>query len=487
MKYRVSIRYKSTTGVYTINQLPDFSRYSPTKPIDEISPYVSLALQAYPSKSKYVNQQHYYQNKNILINDYLNKQPHAISLKQLAQYYDDSSQLTKQKIISSGKFVKEEICIRIAHVLNLLQGLPFNVVNNFHFVQVYESYYNIFDRFRKFPSIKTIEDNERFAEFLYQISADFNSLNLHHLIMGALECRILDLYPSNLIDELVSKLLRARISRRLIIEEHLSITSNFLMGKKENMMVLGDIFQECNGRQYLLEASKVCENFINDMFYEGILLPEFIINGDTNLKFYFLPSQLKYLLGEILRNSYEATIKEYIRKGLKKPNPITVTMIQNNQHVIFRISDLAGGIPDDEKTIWSFGKSKDSAKEALKNFHKLPGLQTISLYDNLYQHSTNKSHDSNTISNEPYRHTSLEHMGISNLTKGIFKFERPLIGLLTRSSRYKLGIALAICKVYSEYWNGDLTLHSMQGYGTDAILKLGNLMYHSDKLQLDKV
>lgn len=44
-----------------------------------------------------------------------------------------------------------------------------------------------------------------------------------------------------------------------------------------------------------------------------------------------------------------------------------------------------------------------------------------------------------------------------------------------------------MCKVYAEYWNGDLSLHSMPGYGTDVVLKLGNLMKHTKKLQLDKV
>lgn len=484
-------RLKAHIHTPDISQIPDFSKYSPTKSINELAPFISTTLSAYPSKSRYVNMQHYYQNKNILWQKYLTKSPNPVSLKQLAMYYDDSNKLTKLKIINSGRFVKEELAIRIAQKLHLLQNLPFNVVNNFHFVQVYESYYNIFERFRKFPHIKNIEDNYKFAEFLYQILSDFNSLNLPHLIMGALECRILDLYKQEQMDELISTLLRARISRRLIVEEHLSITSNFASGKKENTLVLGDIFQECCARDYLLEASQMCEAFIKDMFFDGIPLPKFVIDGDTDLKFYFLPSHLKYLLGETLRNSYEATVKEYIRLGLDNPYPITVTIISNNQSFLFRISDRGGGIPHDDKTIWSFGKSKKLAKESLDNFHKLPGLQTVSLYDYMYQgiHDGKISQriTSKDDLNQPYRYTSLEPMSDTNLHKGLYKLEKPLLGLLERSSRYKLGIGLAMCKVYAEYWNGDLTVHSIHGYGTDTVLKLGNLMHHTDKLQLDKV
>ncbi|AET38588.1 protein kinase PKP2 Ecym_3076 [Eremothecium cymbalariae DBVPG len=477
-------RYYSTTSG-NISQTPDFSKYFPTTPIAELTTYISPTLSAYPRKSKYVNQQHYYHNKEILIEKYLQRKPHAVSLKQLAQYYDDSNKLTKQKVINSGQFAKDELVVRMAHKLKQLQDLPFNVVNNFHFVQVYESYYNIFERFRKFPAIRTLEDNRRFAEFLCMILSDFNSLNLPHLIMGALECRILDLYPQKQMDELISSFLRARISRRLIVEEHLSVTSNYMSGKEENTLVLGDIIQNCSAKKYLLDASKMCENFIKDMFYDGIPLPEFIIDGDVDLNFYFLPTHLEYLLVECLRNSYEATIKQYIRLGLPKPHPIVVTVVENENSFLFRISDRGGGILHDDKTIWSFGKSKELSMQSLENFHKLPGVQTISIYDHLYETDFNSS--DLDLAFGKLKYTSLQSMNETNLKKGRYKVNRPLLNLLGRPFRYKLGIGLAMCKVYAEYWNGDLTVHSIQGYGTDTVLKLGNLMYHTDRLQLDKV
>ncbi|KAL3230076.1 [Pyruvate dehydrogenase (acetyl-transferring)] kinase 2, mitochondrial [Nakaseomyces bracarensis] len=469
----------------TITQIPDFTKYSPVRPInEELAPYIYETMKAFPSKSHYINQQHYYHNDIVLINDYLKKKPTPVSLTQLAQYYDDSTTLTKQKLISSAKFVKEELAIRMAHKIHALQMLPFNVVNNFHFVQVYESYYNIFERFRKFPAIHTLDDSIRFTKFTREILKDFNTLNLPHLIMGALECTTLDLYPTDKMDELLSDLLRARISRRLIVEEHISIADNYFSGKKRNTLVLGDIFQECSAKKYLLEASKTSEKFIKDMYFESMPMPELIINGATDLNFYFLPSHLKYLLGEILRNTYEATIKDYIRKGLDKPEPIVVTIIKNDESYLFRVCDKAGGIinHDAAMNIWSFGKTKAQAAQSLSNFHKLPGLQTVSLYDHLYSGTK-----SNSPINKPYINTSLEPMAHYNLKDVVPGYEVPLLKLLKRSFRYKLGIGLAMCKVYAEYWNGDLTLHSIHGFGTDTVLKLGNLMKHTKELQLDRV
>nr|CAI6519244.1 AEL_HP1_G0019580.mRNA.1.CDS.1 [Saccharomyces cerevisiae] len=125
-KYQINcIRYRHFLRTSNISQIPDFTKYCIGPVNEELAPYIMETMKAYPSNSEYINPQHYYHNRT------------------LAQYYDDSTKLTRTKIINSGKFVKEELVIRIAHKLNQLQQLPFNVVNNFHFVQVYESYYNI--------------------------------------------------------------------------------------------------------------------------------------------------------------------------------------------------------------------------------------------------------------------------------------------------------------------------------------------------------
>lgn len=66
-------------------------------------------------------------------------------------------------------------------------------------------------------------------------------------------------------------------------------------------------------------------------------------------------------------------------------------------------------------------------------------------------------------------------------------FEKPLLKMLDRERRFKLGIGLALSKVYAEYWNGSLQLHSLDGFGTDVVLTLGDLVYYGNKLCLDRV
>lgn len=471
---------------------PDFTKYSPVLPVNKaLAPYVVDALRAYPSKSKYINKHHYYNNRNVIEHELEKRQPCAVSLNQLAQYYDDGSVLTKSKILASGRFVKSELIVRLASQLHLLQQLPFGLVNNFHFIQVYESYYNMFDRIRRSPSITDLSSNAHFTNTLNQILRDFNALNLPHLIMGTLECVILELIPPHDIDELVSRLLRARISRRIIAEEHIALTKNFIEGNKNNPSIFGDIFSECSAKEYFENASLQCQKFVQDMYFPSIKLPKFKCEGQTDLKFYFLSDHLKYLLGEILRNSYEASMKHYIRKGTENPSDITVTLIEDHDYITFRISDEAGGLQLRERELWSFGKSKEKARKSLSNFHKLPGLQTVSLYDHLYDKKSIPPSVLKMIHSQ-YINTALTPMkyllskSAEDNTVPDLGTGKPLLGLLGRPFRYKLGIGLAMCKVYADYWDGDLTVHSIDGYGTDTILKLGNLRNHRDIPQLDK-
>lgn len=136
-KYQINcIRYRHFLRTSNISQIPDFTKYCIGPVNEELAPYIMETMKAYPSNSEYINPQHYYHNRTVLVENYLKRSPNPVSLTQLAQYYDDSTKLTRTKIINSGKFVKEELVIRIAHKLNQLQQLPFNVVNNFHFVSL---------------------------------------------------------------------------------------------------------------------------------------------------------------------------------------------------------------------------------------------------------------------------------------------------------------------------------------------------------------
>ncbi|CAH6722705.1 [Pyruvate dehydrogenase (acetyl-transferring)] kinase 2, mitochondrial [[Candida] jaroonii] len=437
----------------------------------EIAKYLKN-LGPFPTYSNILNPQHFYQNEVLM--KYLKMNPHPVSLRQLAAF---GKKLTKEKILSSANFVRLELPIRLAIRIRDLQTLPFGIVNNFHFSQIYESYYHSFNAFRKMPKITNIQEHEKFCKQL-SIMLDDHVFNLSHLMMGALEVSILENFPQKDLDEFMSSMIRSRISRRVIIEEHLSLAENY--NKPQSVKppdYIGEMFDDCNAVDHLKIVSELIKNSMTDIYPNKETMPDLEIEGDSNVSFPFMIPHLHYLFGEILRNSYEAVIKRHGKLTTKKLPPIKITIIDSAKQIIIRISDEGGGISHDKlKDIWSFGKNPELARKSLANFHRIPGLQ---LYSNLKVTSSGSS----IIDKTSLLETAVGDINSSTSTK---TKTSTLERLITRPYEYKLGLGLPMCKVYADYWNGDLQMNSLEGFGCDTSLIITKLGYHSQTNQLDR-
>jgi len=77
---------------------------------------------------------------------------------------------------------------RLAHRLRDIQTLPYVVVANPHLAHVYESYLRAFERFRRVPEIKTLEDNEKYCKVLEETVTEHATV-IPRLAIGVLEVR----------------------------------------------------------------------------------------------------------------------------------------------------------------------------------------------------------------------------------------------------------------------------------------------------------
>jgi pyruvate dehydrogenase kinase 2/3/4 len=402
-------------------------------------------LGPFPLYLSILNHQHFYQNEVLM--GYARKEPHPVLLRQLAGY---GKTLTKQKIIDSANFVRLELPIRLAMRIRDLQTLPFGVVNNFHLAQIYESYYHLFNAFRKFGRIATLEQNDRFCHTLLALLDD-HVFNLPHLMMGALEVSILTDLPRDALDEFMSLMLRLRLSRRVIVEEHLLLTENYRAApyRKNPPDFIGTIFAPCHAARHFEEVAEVLRQLMGG--------PEVAleIEGDVDTTFPFMIPHLHYLFGEILRNLYEAMARTHVAY------PIKITIVNLPHEVVFRILDQGGGVAHDKlANIWSFGKPAAEARASLDNFHRIPGLQ---LYHNL------KVTPSGSL-----------------IVGATAEKRSTLDSLVRRGHQYKFGLGLPMCKVYADYWNGSLLMNSLEGYGSDTCLVLRKLGLYSHTNQLDR-
>lgn len=187
-------------------------------------------------------------------------------------------------------------------------------------------------------------------------------------------------------------------------------------------------------------------------------------------------------MGELLRNSIQAVIEQRKSKDAKPP-PIEVLICETSQHVIIRISDQGGGIPNDLLPyLWSFSKGPRREKR-LQNLARVPKLlgtlQELQVGDKsaseLQQKNSSMSH---------YREL---HQG-------------SLASLTSRPPDLRLGIGLPMSRLYAgkqnstepadvsadhsqiEYWAGSLEMHSLEGFGVDAFLQISKLGNKNERL-----
>jgi pyruvate dehydrogenase kinase 2/3/4 len=141
----------------------------------------------------------------------------------------------------------------------------------------------------------------------------------------------------------------------------------------------------------------------------------------------YIPTQLHYIILELLKNAMRATCEHHGIDPRKWP-PIEVVIAdgQSNEDVVIKISDEGGGIPrSNRKKIWSylFTTADPAIQDSLMGFDN---------NNELVDHSV----------------------------------DAPLAGL---------GYGLPISKSYARYFGGDVSIESMEGYGSDAFVHLRRL------------
>ncbi|KAK4453192.1 branched-chain alpha-ketoacid dehydrogenase [Podospora aff. communis PSN243] len=381
--------------------------------------------------------------------------------------------LTESRLISSANYVRTELPTRISHRIRDMQQLPYVVVTNSHINEVYDLYYNAFDTFRKVKEIKTLEDNDRFCKTIRTMLKAHLTV-IPKLAMGILECSGL-MDPKDL-DKFMNTILRSRISRRVIAEQHLALTDTFHApwfspgAKLSESEFIGEVFLKCMAKEVVERCGQTTRDIARRAYGPDVPMPEIRIEGHLDASFPYILSHLEYIIGELLRNSVQAVVEKHQRRKDKDTNPdrlpppIDVTICESSQHVIIRISDQGGGVPHDILPyMWSFSKGPAS-QQLLANLGQVPKLaatmQELQVDDNHKDHSESKEDSDNSGHN----------------------YGSSLASLTSRPPNLRLGMGLPLSRVYAEYWAGSLALHSLEGYGVDAFLQISKLGNKNEQL-----
>ncbi|KAF2212125.1 hypothetical protein CERZMDRAFT_90842 [Cercospora zeae-maydis SCOH1-5] len=394
-----------------------------------------------------------------VLDEWVSREARPISLRQLTFF---GRTLTEERLLSSANYVRLELPTRIAHRLRNMQTLPYSAVTNQHISHVYELYDAAFERFRKVPPVRTLDENDNFCEVIQFTLKEHLSV-IPQLAMGILE--IQNSVSSEECDRFMRTLLRSRISRRVIAEQHLALTETFHSpwhfpnAKKpptgpEDEFV-GEIFLKCKAKEVVEKCASTARELVRKAYGPDVAIPDVVLQGHLETTFPYIPSHLEYIVGELLRNSIQAVVEQ---KGLSNPPPIEVLICEAAQHVIIRISDRGGGVDREVLPyLWSFAKGPRRTNR-LQNLGRVPRLAAT-----MEELQTPEELDRKG-----------KHPGE--------RFGNSLASLSVRPPELKLGMGLPMSKIYAEYWAGSLEIHSLEGWGCDAFLQISRLGNKNEKL-----
>lgn len=381
---------------------------------------------------------------------WVRKEPHPISLRQLTFF---GRTLTEDRLLSSANYVRNEVPTRLAHRLRDIQALPYVVVQNPHIKHVYDAYFNAFDQYRRVAPIKTVAENDSFCELIKKTLTEHSTV-IPSLAMGVLEVQ--GVMGAKESDKFMTKMLRNRISRRVIAEQHLALTDTFnspdhfpsAQPRDESQIeFVGEVFLRCNAREVVERIAKMEADLIRKTYGPSRKIPEVKLEGHKNATFPYILGHLEYIVGELLRNSMQGVTEAWGRKA-GTPPPIEVLIWETAQHVIMRFSDRGGGISGDVLPyLWSFSKGP-RRDIRMHNLSQVPKFEARV--------------DEVTAQTSPEKKVDA-------------KGSHSLSSLTVRTPDIRLGIGLPMSRIYAEYWAGSLEVHSLEGYGTDVFLQISKL------------
>ncbi|KAJ7590981.1 alpha-ketoacid dehydrogenase kinase [Mycena floridula] len=397
---------------------------------------------------------YFYQNRQLEL--YASKEAKRLTLRQLVFF---GRAMDEERLVKSANYVREELPIRLAHRIRDLQALPFVVVTQEGVAKVYEMYWDAFERFRRFPPVRTTADNEAFCEFLKGILAEHSTV-IPQLSLGlSLSSPYL---PPEKLDSFMHRMLVSRISRRVLAEHHIAL-SELYSGKKHGDPTgephVGIIFTGLNVKRSIEKCARLLRQRPADIDLDTPTRgsggpgswPRIIVDGHVETKFAYVREHVEYMVFELLKNSMRAT--KLMHRASELP-PIRATIAEGANDVSIRISDQGGGLWNSENQIqspsdlFSFSHTRNPLRLERS---RIGALRQLSSTDG------------------GMRGTVDEQL---NRWKKAQKDPETDAGV---GAHPRFGIGLPMSNIFATYFGGSLQLVSMDAWGTDAYLRLPKL------------
>lgn len=309
-------------------------------------------------------------------------------------------------------------------------------------------------------AICTPDEEVRFTHVLAELVATHTD-TIPILAKGFLECRRY-ISPAE-VTRFLDEHLRARIGTRLVAEQHIALhfssQSHFDPDASptpcpDHPSYIGVIDTALRPAMTI----ESCAGFVADIceLRYGVR-PELVVDGEPDATFAFVPMHLEYIVTELLKNAFRATVES------KTNEPVVVTIAPEPAFKHQPDSALPSiPLPDVE------GPNKGSfRRDAIQPLDdNTPGV-TIRIRDRGGGIPTDVlpqiwSYSFTTFSDEDEYTSPTGGDGLSAIATAS----------TGGSSIAGLGYGLPLSRAYAEYFGGGISLQSLYGWGTDVYLRL---------------
>ena len=300
--------------------------------------------------------------------------------------------------------------------------------------------------------ITNLEEEIQFTEVMADL-VQTHANTIPVLARGFLECRKY-ISPAE-VTQFLDEHLRARIGTRLIAEQHIALhlsSQPHSEGKPElaqnisptHVGVIDTALRPA-------EIIRHCETFVSEIceLKYGVR-PTVIINGQPGTQLAHVPTHLEYILTELLKNAFRATVE----RG-QEQDPIEVTI---------------AATPVSENAVDDAIKEQVSATDRSLELGQVPCV-TIRIrdrgggispenYPNIWAYSFT------TFGEDEALDVSNGNIDALNAISGSGGGTSSLAGL---------GYGLPLGRAYAEHFGGGIAVQSLWGWGTDVYLNLRGL------------
>ncbi|KAJ4480418.1 P-loop containing nucleoside triphosphate hydrolase protein [Lentinula edodes] len=357
--------------------------------------------------------------------------------------------LTPSSVLASVSYALEEIPRRLATRVQSLEALPFIVGTNPYVASILSAHKESFMWLATYPTPHTLEENSKFAETLEDL-VEKHANDIPTIAKGFQEC---SKYMTNSqISEFLDGAIRNRISVRLIAEQHISLSRAIHDSNHPNV---GVVNTQCSPADMV----RMCGSFVSELCEATLgASPVITIEGDRDATFAYVPVHLEYVLTELLKNAFRATVEHHSKKNRGRGSiPAILTTLSapprlpgsTSNYFSIRIRDQGGGVaPANISQIFSYA----------------------------FTTAGRGASGDDGSGGGPY---AAQHVGGSAAIGDGGMGEGNLFGEITGKGLQTglgtiagLGYGLPMSRLYAKYFGGSLDLMSLEGWGCDIYLKL---------------